>query len=63
MNQYVLFGILAFAAVVIAFIILRIVVYFVSSIPKWLYVLVILGAVFGVAFIFFGRTVIQAFGF
>ena len=62
-NQYVLFGIFALVAVGIAFVVLRTAVYFVSSIPKWFYVLVILGAIFGAAFVFFGTTVTKAFGF
>ena len=57
---FVLFALLAVA---VAFIVLRIVVYFVSSIPKWLYVLVMLAALFGVAFVFFGTTVTRSFGF
>jgi hypothetical protein len=61
-NQYILFAVFALIAVVIAFVILRTAVYFVSSIPKWIYVLVILGAIFGVAFVFFGTTVTKAFG-
>jgi hypothetical protein len=56
----VLFALLAVAA---AFIVLRMVVYFVSSIPKWVYVLVLLGAFCAVVFIFFGTTVARTFGF
>ena len=62
-NQYILFVIVALAAAAIAFVILRTAVYFVSSIPKWIYVLVILAVIFGAAFVFFGTTVTKAFGF
>jgi hypothetical protein len=63
MNQYILFAAVASVAVLIVFAILRMVVYFVSSIPKWIYVLVIMGVLFCVAFAFFGSTVTRAFGF
>ena len=56
------FVLIALLAVALVFIILRIVVYFVRSIPKWVYVLVMFGALCGVAFIFFGTTVINTFG-
>ena len=56
---FVLFAILA---VVVAFVILRMIVYFVSSIPKWVYVLVMFAAFCGVVFIFFGNTIISTFG-
>ena len=56
------FVLVAILAVVIAFAILRMVVYFVRSIPKWVYVLVMFAVFCGVAFIFFGTTVIQTFG-
>jgi hypothetical protein len=61
MNQYIVFAIFALIVLAIAFVILRIVVYFISSIPKWLYVLVALAAIFGAAFVFFGTTVMKAF--
>ncbi|MDR1651121.1 MAG: hypothetical protein LBR87_04980 [Synergistaceae bacterium] len=62
MNPYILFGIFAVIAVIVVFVIMRAAVYFVSAIPKWLYVLVILAVIFGVAFVFFGETVRGAFG-
>ena len=62
MNVNIWFVLFALLAVALAFIILRTIVYFVSSIPKWIYVLVMLAAVFGVAFVFFGTTVTKAFG-
>jgi hypothetical protein len=62
MNNYVFFAILAVVAILVVFVVLRMVVYFVSSIPKWLYVLLILCAVFGAAFVAFGTTVTRAFG-
>jgi hypothetical protein len=63
MNNYVFFAILAVVAILVVFAVLRIVVYFVSSIPKWLYVLLILCAIFGAAFVAFGTAVTRAFGF
>ena len=62
-SSYIWFALIALLAVAVVFIILRMIVYFVSSIPKWVYVLVIFGALCGVAFIFFRTTVIQTFGF
>ena len=56
------FVLVALLALGLAFAILRMIVYFVRSIPKWVYVLVMFAAVCGVAFIFFGTTVIQTFG-
>jgi hypothetical protein len=63
MNNYVFFVILALAAILVVFLVLRMVVYFVSSIPKWLYVLLILCAIFGAAFVAFGTVVTKTFGF
>jgi hypothetical protein len=61
MNQYVIFAGLVLAALLVAFIILRIVVSVVSSIPKWIYGLIILAALFGAAIIAFGKTLFRAF--
>ncbi|MDR1132510.1 MAG: hypothetical protein LBL05_00015 [Synergistaceae bacterium] len=63
MNNYLFFAILAIAAILVVFVVLRIIVYFVSSIPKWLYVLLILCAIFGAAFVAFGSAVTRTFGF
>ena len=57
------FVLVAILAVVIAFVILRVIVRFVRSIPKWVYVLVMFAVFCGVAFIFFGRTIISTFGY
>jgi hypothetical protein len=53
---------LAVAAVLVVFVALRIIVYFVSSIPKWLYALLILAAISAAAFVVFGTAVTQTFG-
>ena len=63
MNFNIWFVLFALLAVAVAFIVLRMVVYFISSIPKWIYVLVMLAAFFGVVFVFFGTTVTKTFGF
>ena len=63
LDSNILFILAAALAVVLVFVILRIIVYFVRAIPKWVYVLVMLAAFLGVAFIFFRTTVIQIFGF
>ncbi|MDR1580292.1 MAG: hypothetical protein LBS35_08030 [Synergistaceae bacterium] len=63
MNNYLFFVILALVAILVVFVVLRIIVYFISSIPKWLYVLLILCAIFGAAFVAFGKTVTKTFGF
>jgi hypothetical protein len=62
MNNYVFFAIVAVVAILVVFVVLRMIVYFVSSIPKWLYVLLILCAIFGAAFVAFGTTVSGMFG-
>ena len=61
--SYIWFALAAVLAVAIAFAILRMIVYFVRGIPKWVYVLVMFAAICGVAFIFFGRTIVQTFGY
>jgi hypothetical protein len=60
MNQLIIFAVLALVAVLVVYIILRIIVGIFSSIPKWIYVLVILSAIFGAAFLAFGTTVFNA---
>jgi len=62
-NVNIWFVLFALLAVTVAFTILRMVVYFVSSLPKWIYVLVMLAAFFCVVYIFFGTTVTKTFGF
>ena len=57
------FALVALLAVVVVFGILRIIVYFFSAIPKWVYVLLMLGAFLTVVFIFFKDIVIKTFGF
>ena len=62
MNDYLFFAIVAVVAILVVFVVLRIIVYFVSSIPKWLYGLLILCAIFGAAFVAFGTGVSRTFG-
>jgi len=52
----------ALLAVVLVFVILRMIVYFVSSIPKWIYVLLMIAVFCGVIFIFYGTSLLRAFG-
>jgi hypothetical protein len=61
MERMIILAGVVVAALIVAFIILRIVVSFVSSIPKWVYALVIFAALIGAVSIVFGTTVFDAF--
>jgi energy-coupling factor transporter transmembrane protein EcfT len=62
MSQYTMFCIVTVIAIVIVFVILRTIVYFVSSIPKWVYVVVILLVLVGITVAFFNEKLISTFG-
>jgi len=59
--QWVIFGGITLVAILLAYLILRVILGFISSIPKWIYVLVILGVIAAAAFAVFETAVFDAF--
>ena len=56
------FVLVSILAVVVVYVVLKIIARFFSFIPRWVYVLLMLGAFCVVVFRFFGATVMATFG-
>jgi hypothetical protein len=59
--QIAIFAGIALVAILVVYLILRVVVSFVSAIPKWLYVLIFIGVIAAVAFAVFETAVVDSF--